>query len=176
MTRSSHVKGNSLVCTCIVSYVTSRALHTMSSSSTVSVVYRGKRGDITPLFRSAKSRSFMFDQKRMSRIEGIYSIQEKKTAEKMLCHTGYYNILISHRYLSRHRELTKHPWSHIIDYEIIQHFLSLRKIILITLRYNSILQGYNDGIMKKFERKNLEKLFRGNQGSIPESSSYWSMA
>ena len=86
MTRSNHVKGNSLmVCTCIASYVTSRALHTMSSSSTVSVVYRGKRGDITPLFRSARSRSFMFDQKRMSRAEGIYSISEKKTAEKMLC-------------------------------------------------------------------------------------------
>lgn len=84
MTRSSHVKGNSLMlCTCIASYVTSRALHTMSSSSTISVVYRGKRGDITPLFRSARSRSFMFDQKR---IEGIYSMSEKKIAEKILCH------------------------------------------------------------------------------------------
>lgn len=73
-------------CTCIASYVTSRALHTMSSSGTVSVVYRGKRGDITHLFRSARSRSFMFDQKRMSRTEGICSMLEKKIAEKMLCH------------------------------------------------------------------------------------------
>lgn len=72
-----------MLCTCIASYVTSRALHTMSSSSTISVVYRGKRGDITPLFRSARSRSFMFDQKR---IEGIYSMSEKKIAEKILCH------------------------------------------------------------------------------------------
>lgn len=86
MTRSSHVKGNSLMHTCIASYVTSRALHTMSSSGTVSVVYRGKRGDITHLFRSARSRSFMFDQKRMSRTEGICSMSEKKIAEKMLCH------------------------------------------------------------------------------------------
>lgn len=72
----------------------------------VSVVYRGKRGDITPLFRSARSRSFMFDQRR-GWAEPKESVRcQRRKLQRKCCATGYYNI-ISHRYLDLVIEMTR---------------------------------------------------------------------
>lgn len=104
--RSSHVKGNSLMHMHRQLCHQSCVAHDEFIGHGVSVVYRGKRGDITPLFRSARSRSFMFDQRR-GWAEPKESVRcQRRKLQRKCCATGYYNI-ISHRYLDLVIEMTR---------------------------------------------------------------------